>query len=158
MLYNRNHVPRGFEVAKGFENKGVILPVRSTQRSAGYDFYALDNASLIPHGADVLHTGVKVFMQPDEFLMLVVRSSFGIKRSIILGGACSIIDADYYGNETNDGEILIPLRNLGGTSQKIRKGERIAQGIFMKYLTCGDEPETVRTGGIGSSNSEKENV
>ena len=128
-----------------------MLPARSTRNSAGYDFYALDDLLLIPHGAGVLHTGVKAFMQPDEFLLLVVRSSLGIKRSIILGGACSVIDADYYGNESNDGEILIPLRNIGVTSQQIRKGERVAQGIFLKYLTCGDEPEAIRTGGIGSS-------
>jgi dUTP pyrophosphatase len=155
-MYNRNHVPRGFEIARGFEGRGIILPSRSTCNSAGYDFHAIDNVIIIPHEAEVLHTGIKAFMQPDEFLMLVVRSSLGIKRGIILGGAISVIDADYYGNVTNDGEILIPLRNLGPSVQQIRKGERIAQGIFMKDLTCGDEPDTVRTGGIGSSNIDKD--
>ena len=33
---------RGFEVAKGFEDKGINLPVRKTAYAAGYDFECAD--------------------------------------------------------------------------------------------------------------------
>ena len=37
---------RGFEIAKGFENAGINLPVRKTKCSAGYDFEAAGNVSV----------------------------------------------------------------------------------------------------------------
>ena len=38
---------RGFEVAKGFEDKGINLPVRKTKFSAGYDVEAAED-TIIP--------------------------------------------------------------------------------------------------------------
>ena len=34
---------RGFEVAKGFENSNINLPVRKTKYSAGYDIEAAED-------------------------------------------------------------------------------------------------------------------
>ena len=36
---------RGFEVAKGFEDKGINLPVRKTKFSAGYDVEAAEDGN-----------------------------------------------------------------------------------------------------------------
>lgn len=150
-LYNRNAVPRGFEVARGFEDKGIVLPYRTTRYAAGYDFSSPETVTIAPYGTAEIHTGVKAFMQSDEVLKLYVRSSLGIRKGITQGNSVSIIDADYYGNAKNDGEIIICLRNLGKEPQVIHRGDRIAQGIFQKYLSCGDEPDAVRNGGIGST-------
>ena len=38
---------RGFEVAKGFEDKGINLPIRKTKYSAGYDIEAAED-TVIP--------------------------------------------------------------------------------------------------------------
>jgi dUTP pyrophosphatase len=38
---------RGFEVAKGFEDKGIQLPICETTRSAGYDFESAEDV-IIP--------------------------------------------------------------------------------------------------------------
>ena len=38
---------RGFEIAKGFENKGINVPVRKTKHSAGYDIEAAED-TIIP--------------------------------------------------------------------------------------------------------------
>ena len=38
---------RGFEIAKGFENANINLPVRSTKNSAGYDIEAAEDC-IIP--------------------------------------------------------------------------------------------------------------
>ena len=89
-------------------------------------------------------------MQPDEFLMLDVRSSMGGKY--MLANTIGIVDSDYYSNPDNDGNIGIFLKNISNTQLKIYKGDKIAQGIFMKYFKA-DENETTlkRLGGFGSS-------
>ena len=38
---------RGFEIAKGFENKGINIPYRKTKYSAGYDIEAAED-TVIP--------------------------------------------------------------------------------------------------------------
>ena len=34
---------RGFEIAKGWEDKGINLPIRKTKYSAGYDMEAAED-------------------------------------------------------------------------------------------------------------------
>lgn len=148
MIYNRNAVPRGFEVADAFKNCFVQLPERSTSASAGYDIRAFEDADIPPHTMVTIHSGIKAFMQSDEVLKIYPRSSIGIKHGIILGNSVSIIDADYY--QTGK-DILLCFYNLSDKTYHIYRNDRVAQGIFQKYLTCGDEPDGVRTGGLGST-------
>ena len=63
------------------------------------------------------------------------------------------MDADYYDNDSNEGEIFFQLINYGLRDYRIKKGERIGQGIFMPYLTADSEeqPTAKRTGGFGST-------
>ena len=65
-----------------------------------------------------------------------------------------IIDSDYYNNPDNEGEIKLILYNLGDEDVIVEKGERIAQGLFTKYLVAdGDNIKTKRLGGFGSTGS-----
>ena len=92
-------------------------------------------------------------MQDDEVLLINIRSSVGIKKSIVLSNIQGVIDSDFYSNPTNDGEIMIALTNIGDKVQVIEPNARVAQGIFMKYLVA-DKDEVVnekRTSGIGST-------
>ena len=100
--------------------------------------------------AILLPTGIKVFMQADEFLMMVIRSSKGIKQGIRQANPPSIIDADYYNNPDNEGHIFFAVSNASIVfDQPVMP---IAQGVFMKYLTADyDNVTTVRSGGIGST-------
>ena len=56
-----------------------LLPKRSTKHSAGYDFFSLYDFILKPGEIKKIPTGVKICMNKDEMLMLVVRSSMGFK-------------------------------------------------------------------------------
>ena len=96
---------RGFEVVSSFEDKGVILPTRSTVGSAGYDIRVLCDEPVIiaPHTTHIFDTGIKAYMQEDEVLMVYVRSSIGIKRHLCLANNVGIIDSSYYENPTNYG-------------------------------------------------------
>ena len=157
---------RKFAVANGFENKGVVLPERSTKYSAGYDFRAVED-TIVPsiwqlafkHFTNVLtggtekvsiaptkvHTGVKAYMEDDEYLKVVSRSS-NSKLGLIMPHSVGIIDKDF------EQEIMCVFWNFGFIPRVIQKGDRVAQGIFTKFLLTDDDNATsVRSGGWGSS-------
>ena len=75
--------------------------------------------------------------------MIFIRSSLGVKHKIKLSNGTGIIDADYYGNTDNEGHIFIAIENTGKDDFIINKGDRIAQGIFIKYYTVTDEEEII---------------
>lgn len=145
---------RRFEVVTEFKNQNIEIPVRATEASAGYDF-AVAKDTLIKVGEIVkVPTGIKCCFPKDEFLMLVARSSLPIKKTLMLPNGVGIIDADYYGNEINEGHILVLLYNFGKTDILLKKGEKIAQGIFINYQKTKENTNfKLRTGGFGSSDS-----
>lgn len=147
---------RGFEVAKGFEDKGINLPERKTKFSAGYDFEAAEDC-VIPAfkpgmAPTLIKTGIKAYMQDDEMLCLYNRSSNPKKKGLILANSVGIVDKDYYGNSDNDGAIMFSFFNIKDEDVEVKKGECIGQGIFEKYLKAdNDETEGERKGGFGST-------
>jgi len=131
----------------------IKLPKRSTQNSAGYDFYLPFDLSIKPKERIIIPSGIKAYMQSDEVLLLMVRSSLGIKYGIRLLNQVGVIDSDYYNNLDNEGHILIAIENTSENELNLKAGDRIVQGIFLKYLTTTEEEkvETIRSGGIGST-------
>lgn len=145
---------RGFEIVRKYQNKKIHLPERKTSGSAGYDFEAAETVDIPPREIAFVSTGIKAFMPQDEVLQMYVRSSLSFKKKLIKANAVGIIDSDYYNNPDNEGEILLILYNYGDEVAHIDKGERIAQGIFMKYLTADEDDNFVkRLGGFGSTGS-----
>lgn len=143
---------RGFEIISAFKDKQINLPVRKTARSAGYDLEAAESLAIEPGTLALIATGLKAYMQADEYLGIHIRSSLGIKQQLLLANSQGVIDADYYNNSDNEGHIIIALRNMGKETVTINKGDRIAQGIFYRYLTVDDDyAEGVRSGGFGST-------
>lgn len=174
---------RGFKIVSKYEKAGLTIPYRTTKKAAGYDFEAAVDFTLpsiwklnfikvlwqLRHGETssatdldaaaktlkpfLVPTGIKAYMNDDEYLMIANRSSNPLKRGLIFPNGIGVIDADYYDNENNEGEIFIQLVNMGIRDVQIKKGERIGQGIFTQYLTATDETEikATRSGGFGSS-------
>ncbi|MFR0822301.1 MAG: dUTP diphosphatase [Clostridia bacterium] len=148
---------RGFEIAKGFEDKQIHLPVRKTKFSAGYDIEAAEDC-IIPSfkkgmKPTLVKTGLKAYMQDDEVLILCNRSSNPGKKGLILANSIGIIDKDYYGNPDNDGHFMFAFYNVKEEDLEIKKGDCIGQGIFQKYLTVDEDvTEGERMGGFGSTN------
>ena len=147
---------RGFEIAKGFENAGINLPVRKTKYSAGYDIEAAED-TIIPSfkkgmKPTLIKTGIKAYMQEDEVLILANRSSNPGKKGLILANSIGVIDSDYYGNPDNDGHIMFAFFNIKDEDIQIKKGDAIGQGIFQKFLTVDEDlAEGERLGGFGST-------
>ena len=148
---------RGFEVAKGFEDKNINLPIRKTKYSAGYDIEAAEDV-VIPSfkkGTNpiLVKTGLKAYMQDDEMLLLYNRSSNPKKKGLILANSVGVVDKDYYGNVDNDGHIMFAFYNIKDEDVEIKKGDAIGQAIFQKYLVTDDDPEKGnRAGGFASTN------
>lgn len=142
---------RRFAVVTGWEGR-AILPSRKTLHAAGYDIAAAASVRIEPGAVALVPTGLKVYMNPGEVLLLAVRSSLGIKRRLTLANGIGVIDADYADNPENEGHIHVGLENRGNEVVEIATGERIAQGLFLPYLTvANDEPGAPRQGGFGST-------
>ena len=147
---------RGFEIAKGFEDKGINLPERKTRCSAAYDIEAAEDV-VVPSfkkgmKAVLVPTGLKAYMQEDEVLLLFTRSSSFKKKGLMLSNNVGVVDGDYYGNIDNDGHIMYSVINLKEEDVEIKKGEAIGQAMFQKYLKVdNDNADGERVGGFGST-------
>ena len=163
---------RGFEIVSNFKKKDINLPVRKTNASAGYDFEAAESL-IVPSiwkvlaekvfigeatglKATLIPTGIKSYMLDDEYLQLSIRSGTALKTGLILANGVGIVDSDYYNNPDNEGHIMFPVHNLGFKDKLIKKGERIGQGLFLRYLKVDDDiSDGTRTGGFGSTDKKE---
>lgn len=148
---------RGFEhVEKEFlKHNGAdgFLPKRGTSGSAGYDFRSPVDVTILPGEQFMIWTNVKAYLQPNEVLLIDVRSSIGTKYGIVLGNTLGVVDSDYYSNPQNDGNIGLCLKNTGKSPFEIKRGDKVCQGIFVNYLIAdNDNPvDKNRVGGFGST-------
>lgn len=142
------------------EYLGIKLPVRSTSKAAGYDFFSPIDFVLAPGETITVQTGVKCMIDADWFLAIFPRSGMGFKYRLQLDNTVGIVDADYYNAESNEGHIAIKITNDFKCSEAdkpshtlvVKAGDRFAQGIFMAYgITVDDNVTAVRDGGMGST-------
>lgn len=117
----------------------IKIPKRETKAAAGYDFFAIEGFTLKPGESKKVPTGIKVFMEEDEVLLLIIRSSMGFYYNVRLCNQVGVIDADYYNNKENEGHIWFKIKNEGEKDLVINPGEAFGQGIFFKYLTTKSE-------------------
>lgn len=97
---------RGFEIVTAYKDRDIHLPIRKTAKSAGYDLEAAETTVLAPHAVTVVPTGLKAFMEGDEYLSIFIRSSLAFKKGLMLANSTGIVDSDYYNNEDNEGHII----------------------------------------------------
>lgn len=129
-----------------------LLPVRATKNSVGYDFVSPDDYAIEPGKLIIIDSGVSCEFSDDLWLGIYGRSSF-VKKGLINRLGVGIIDSDYHATGNN---ISIVLKNVTSHVIMINKGEAIAQGIFHKVITAGDEVTTERVGGFGSTDTKEE--
>ncbi len=142
---------RGFEKVSTYSK--VNLPRRATKLSAAYDLYSAAEVTIEAGQMGQIPTGVKAHFQYDEALYLYSRSSFPIKYGLILPNSVGVIDADYYNNSNNEGEIFLLVYNITNYPVTVPQNERIAQAVFAKVLRSDDDlvNDEIRKGGFGST-------
>ena len=172
-----------FEKVSRWADSDINMPVRKTTHSAGYDFEAVKDiiiesyqhlSNIIMNSSayepktlseisnitklnmakpTLVSTGMKCKLADNEYLELSIRSSSPLKYWLILANGVGIIDADYYNNSDNEGEIFFQIINLSPFPIIIQKGEIIGQGIIKEYKLTEDDCATgLREGGFGSTN------
>lgn len=145
---------RYFEIVNDTYRKtksNITLPTRATKSSIAYDFYSPVDTVINPMQSVMIWTDVKAKFNTDEALLINVRSSMG-KFPIMIANTQGWIESDYYSNPDNDGNIGVRLFNLSTEPYFIKAGDRIAQGMFIKYLEADNGNTTQeRVGGFGSS-------
>ncbi|MBQ3219391.1 MAG: dUTP diphosphatase [Clostridia bacterium] len=134
---------------KAYDN--IILPTRATVGSAGYDFFAPEDFTVLPNETIKIATGIRVKIDEGWVLKIYPRSSLGFKYRLTLNNTVGIIDSDYYFAD-NEGHIFIKMTNLGDKPLTVECKKAFAQGIFVEYgITVDDECDCRRTGGFGST-------
>ena len=136
----------------------IVLPQRSTQGSAGYDFFLPYDITVRYGESLIIPIGIKAQIDNGWFLALFPRSSHGFKYGIEIANTVGIIDSDYYNNKTNEGHILVKITNKDSTTQAdftLEKGKAFCQGIFLPFGITKDENtiQPTRSGGIGSTDN-----
>ena len=175
-----------FEKVSRFANEDLITPMRKTLFSAGYDMAAAEGIvipsyqrlmeALRAAGRESIYnlqdlasitkefklkptlipTGYKCRINGDQFIQLSIRSSSPLKYWLVLANGVGIIDADYYNNPDNEGEIFFQVINLSPFDIQIKKGDIIGQAIIMNYNTLDiDISGGMRSGGFGSTTEVK---
>lgn len=133
-------------------DKTLPLPEYHTPGSVAFDFSASQDTLIPAKGIEKIPTGLIIETPQGYGLIIASRSSLAYKKGLILSNGIGIIDQDYCG-ETD--EILISVYNLTDKEVKIEKGERIAQGLFMRLDTAEwQEVEKIKDqsrGGYGST-------
>lgn len=153
--WNKDTVDLRFYGMDDVNYDNIKLPVRATSKSAGYDLYSPIKAIIQPGEQMMIPSGLKVKMEDDDVLLIIIRSSLGIKKGISIPNQTGVIDADYYNNKDNEGHFWICLKNNGKEPFNIEVGDRISQSIFIKYgVVNNDVPlKEKRDGGFGSTNN-----
>ena len=120
--------------------------------SAGYDFFAIEDVTIPAKKLTRVMTGVKCELMSNQVLILANRSSNPSKKGLILANGIGVVDADYYGNPDNDGEMGFEFYNILDEDIVIKKGEKLGQGIIMKFdKTEDDYVIKTRESGWGST-------
>lgn len=136
------------------DEKGFSLPIKGTKRAAGYDFINPEQVTIQPKEIKIVKTGIKAYFPNDIALLLLNRSSNAKKKGLVLMNGVGLIDADYVDNEDNEGEIGFMFMNITEEPVIINEGDKLGQGMFVKYFDTSDYNSSNvsdRTGGWGST-------
>jgi dUTP pyrophosphatase len=105
------------------------LPRFETAGSVGFDIAAREEVVVQP-GEIKLVPGNIIVKVPDGYVLLIFpRSSLPRRKSLVCPHSVGVIDQDYHGPED---EICVQVQNVGRGPVVVERGERIAQGIFVK--------------------------
>ena len=110
-------------------DKSLPLPVYQTKGAAGFDILCRKNTEIKPKEVALIPGNIIVKVPDGYMLLLALRSSVPRKKGLLKPHGVGILDNDYCGEED---ELMIQVYNYTEKTVTVEKGERIAQGIFVK--------------------------
>lgn len=133
-------------------DKELSLPAYQTEGSAGFDIYARENTVIAPKAIALVPSNLIIATPPGFMLVVASRSSTPKRKGLMIANGIGVIDSDYSGPED---EVKILVYNFTDNEVTVEKGERIAQGLFVKVEQGQweevDEMSTKTRGGFGST-------
>jgi dUTP pyrophosphatase len=133
-------------------DKDLPLPIYETTGAVGFDLIARENTTVAPKAITLIPGNVIVETPAGYALMIASRSSTPKKKGLLTPHGIGIIDQDYCGSED---EIKIQVYNFTDNPVEVKRGEKIAQGLFVKCeRAIFEEIEKVENktrGGFGST-------
>ena len=130
------------------------LPEYETPGAVGFDFTSARDTQIDAGAIGLVPTGL-VIKTPENYALVVVpRSSTPLKKNLDMPHSIGIIDKDYCGP---DDEIFIQVRNFSSESVTVQRGDKIAQGLFVRVdIAEWNERESEKInedsrGGFGST-------
>jgi len=132
-------------------DKSLPLPTYATAGSVGFDLLCREDMEIAPHTISLIPSNVIVQIPPGYMLMIALRSSTPRRKGLLIPNGLGIIDQDYNGEGD---EIMIQVYNFSDAMVQVKRGERIAQGLFIPVTQVAwNEVDTVGKGrgGFGST-------
>lgn len=137
-------------------DSGLPLPMYATQGSVGFDFLARETIIIPPHAIGRVPANVIVEVPQGYMLIVASRSSTPVKKHLSTPHGIGIIDHDYCGS---DDEIKIQVYNFSDADTVVQRGEKIAQGVFIRIEKFElEEIEVIARssrGGFGSTDGNR---
>ncbi len=132
-------------------DKSLPLPQYQTAGSVGFDIYSREDMEIQPREIALIPGNIIVETPPGYMLLIALRSSTPRKKGLIKPHGIGVVDNDYCGEGD---EVKVQVLNNTDNVVKVEKGERVAQGIFVKVdkfeWTETDQMGKAR-GGFGST-------
>lgn len=128
------------------------LPSYHTRGAVGFDLITRETTTIAP-GAIGLVPGNVIVKVPEGYALLILpRSSLPRKKALVCPHSLGVIDQDYHGEKD---EIFVQVQNVSDHPVTVERGERIAQGIFVKVEQASwvevDDHGAESRGGFGST-------
>jgi dUTP pyrophosphatase len=160
-IWERQEILRGFEDQKIHPtvkimriNKGMPLPKYETEGSVGFDLASRDDVIVKPGEIKLIPSNVIIEVPKGYALILASRSSTPKKFGLMKPHGIGVVDLDYCGPQD---EIKIQVYNFTDEEVQIKKGDKIAQGLFMRVDRLEfrevDEITPESRGGFGSTDA-----
>ncbi len=128
------------------------LPEYHTAGAAAFDFVTRETTVIEPNALGLVPGNVVVKVPHGYALLVLPRSSLPRKKGLICPHSLGLIDQDYHG--PND-EIFVQVKNITDKTVTVERGERIAQGLFVKIERASfvevDGHGVESRGGFGST-------
>jgi dUTP pyrophosphatase len=133
-------------------DKSIPLPMYETEGSVGFDILARKDFEIDPGQIDLIPGNIIVECPKGYMLAVASRSSTPKKKGLTMPHGFGVIDMDYCGPSD---EIKLQYYNFTNEPITIHKGEKIAQGIFIRVDTFEfeevDQIKKESRGGFGST-------
>ncbi len=136
--------------------KGLELPKFETAGAVGFDLSAAKEMIIEPGKIELIPTGLIIKTTESHALIIAPRSSTPRKKGLDMPHSIGVIDQDYCGPKD---ELLIQVRNFSDATVTVQRGEKIAQGMFVRVDRADwqevdiDDVSHETRGGFGSTDT-----